>query len=46
MVAGVVLLLAGLGINWLYSWSQDQYYVSESDGYVAIFRGLEQDVPG
>ena len=46
VLIGVLLLLAGLGINWLYGWSQDQYYVSESDGYVAIFRGLDQDVPG
>jgi PPM family protein phosphatase len=46
LALAVVLLAAGLGIAWLYSWSQDQYYLSESDGRVAIFRGIEQDVPG
>ena len=29
-----------------YSWSQDQYYVSEHDGRVTIFRGVDANLPG
>ncbi|MGH3360682.1 MAG: PP2C family protein-serine/threonine phosphatase [Nocardioidaceae bacterium] len=29
-----------------YDWSQDQYYVAESDGVVAIYQGVPQEVPG
>ena len=39
----MVLVVPG-GIDWLYDWSQDQYFLSESDGRVAIFRGIDQDV--
>ena len=46
VLALVVLVVVGLGLGWAYSWSQQQYYVSASDGNVAIFRGIEQDVPG
>lgn len=42
----VLLALVGLGVWWAYGWSQSQYYVAESDGNVAIFRGIEQDLPG
>ncbi|MDP3890941.1 PP2C family serine/threonine-protein phosphatase [Nocardioides sp.] len=47
LLVGVVLL----GIVWIgaaaaWSWSQEQYYVSEQDGQVTIFRGLNADLPG
>jgi serine/threonine protein phosphatase PrpC len=29
-----------------YRWTQDQYYVSDQDGKVAIFRGVQVEVPG
>jgi protein phosphatase len=29
-----------------YSWTQDQYYVSEYDGNVAIYQGIQADLPG
>jgi protein phosphatase len=43
----LVLALVLGGIGWLaYRWSQEQYYVAESDGRVAIFQGVQADVPG
>lgn len=44
LVAAVVALgvLGTVG----YRWTQKQYYVAESDGYVAIFRGVPIDLPG
>ncbi len=43
--------VAILGVVWMagaaaYSWSQKQYYVSDHDGIVTIFRGLNADLPG
>ena len=29
-----------------YDWSQTQYYVAVSDGRVAIYRGIQSDLPG
>jgi serine/threonine protein phosphatase PrpC len=46
--AGVVVLaavLAGAGFA-AYQWSQDQYYVAAQDGRVAVFRGVQVDIPG
>ncbi|WP_210651013.1 PP2C family serine/threonine-protein phosphatase [Nocardioides sp. SYSU D00065] len=47
------LLLAAVlvGLAWVvlaagWSWSQQQFYVAEQDGRVAIFRGVDADVPG
>ncbi len=47
------LLLAAvlLGLGWIvlaagWSWSQQQFFVAEQDGKVAIFRGLNADLPG
>ncbi|SEC00325.1 protein phosphatase [Nocardioides exalbidus] len=47
-VLGAAVLL---GIAWVvlaagWSWSQQQFYVGESDGRVAIYRGLNADLPG
>jgi hypothetical protein len=40
-----------VGILWVaaaaaWSWTQDQYFVGESDGNVVIFRGINTDLPG
>jgi PPM family protein phosphatase len=44
--AAVVLgaLWVVLAAGW--SWSQQQFYVGEQDGNVAVFRGLNADLPG
>jgi hypothetical protein len=41
-VLGALLLIVGLGLaGWGgYRWTQTQYYVGESDGQVAVFRGI------
>ncbi len=45
-LAVVVLALLAL-VGWrAYAWTQDQYYVGTSGGHVAIYRGVEADVPG
>jgi len=41
----IVLVLALLGGGYAaYGWTQDQYFVGESDGQVAVFRGVPQNV--
>lgn len=47
-IIGLVVVLAILAVagKITYDWSQDQYYVAESDGHVAIFRGVPQELPG
>ncbi|MFT4008818.1 MAG: protein phosphatase 2C domain-containing protein [Nocardioidaceae bacterium] len=40
-----LLLIVGLGAA-AYRWTQKQYYVSVSDGYVTIFRGVAVNPPG
>ena len=46
LLAVIVLLAAvGVGAWYAYQWSQDQYFVSESDGTVAIYRGVDADLP-
>jgi protein phosphatase len=47
----VAALAVVLGVIWIgaaaaYSWTQDQYYVSEHDGVVTIFRGVDANLPG
>ncbi len=41
----VAVVLGGAGAL-AYRWSQDQYFVAEHSGRVAIFRGVQADVPG
>jgi len=41
----VAAILAGAGA-WAYQWSQDQFYVSADNGRVAVFRGVDVDIPG
>jgi protein phosphatase len=43
LVLVVVLVLAGVVA---YRWSQDQYFVAARNGKVAIFRGVQADMPG
>ncbi len=43
IVALVVIGLAAAGYGG-WRWSQAQYFVAESDGFVAVFRGLPQDL--
>ncbi len=42
----VVAVLSGLvaGGRWGWLWTQDQYYVGVSGGYVAIFQGIDQTI--
>lgn len=42
----VILGLLGGAGAYAYDWSQKQFYVAESDGNVAIFRGVDASVPG
>lgn len=42
----VVLALLGVGLKAGYDWTQRQYYVSDHDGYVAVYRGVSADIPG
>jgi protein phosphatase len=46
LAATVVVGLAWVGLAAAWSWSQEQYYVGESDGKVTIYRGLNADLPG
>ncbi|HYH34183.1 MAG TPA: protein phosphatase 2C domain-containing protein [Nocardioides sp.] len=47
----LLVLAMVVGLLWVagaaaWSWSQRQYYVSDHDGRVTIYRGLEADLPG
>lgn len=45
-LAVVVVLAVAAGGGWFaYQWSQDQYFVAVADDRVAIYRGLQADVP-
>lgn len=44
LIALAILAVVATG-GWLtYDWSQRQYYVGESAGYVTVFRGVSQDL--
>jgi protein phosphatase len=47
-LAGMLVLALVLGgAGWLaYRWTQSQFYVAEHTGRVAIFRGVQADIPG
>ncbi len=45
-VVGVLLVVAGVALTLAYRWSQHQYYVSAVGNKVAVYRGVEADVPG
>jgi protein phosphatase len=42
----IILGLIGGGGWFAYSWTQKQYYVGSDGDYVAIFKGVEADLPG
>jgi protein phosphatase len=46
ILAACLVILGAIagGLYAAYRWTQSQYYVSTSDGYVAIFQGIPQDV--
>jgi protein phosphatase len=46
LLAAVLLGLAWVVLAAAWSWSQNQFYVAEHDGKVAIFRGIDADLPG
>lgn len=41
----IVAILGGAGYG-AYQWSQTQYFVAASDGRVAIYQGVQADIPG
>jgi len=43
---GVLLAVLVGAAALAYGWSQDQYYVAVADEKVAIFRGIQSDIPG
>jgi serine/threonine protein phosphatase PrpC len=46
LVGAVLAGIVWIGVAAAWSWSQQQYYVSEQGGTVTIFRGLNADLPG
>ena len=46
LTAAVVLGLAWVALAAAWTWSQQQFYVGEHEGRVAIYRGLNADLPG
>ncbi len=46
LVAAIVIGIGWIALAAAWSWSQEQYYVGESDGVVTIYRGLNADLPG
>lgn len=45
VLLAVVVAALVVGAVYAYGWTQDQYYVSDSDGRVAIYRGVQADLP-
>jgi PPM family protein phosphatase len=45
-LAVVVLALIGASGWFAYGWTQKQYYVGTDGDYVAIFKGVDQEMPG
>ncbi len=46
IVAAVLLGIIAAVVVWSYNWSQTQYYVAAADGKVAIYQGVQADLPG
>ncbi|HSS67461.1 MAG TPA: protein phosphatase 2C domain-containing protein [Nocardioidaceae bacterium] len=46
VIAAVVLAILGVVGKWSYDWTQTQYFVSADGEYVAIYRGVQADLPG
>ncbi|MFI5734470.1 PP2C family protein-serine/threonine phosphatase [Kribbella sp. NPDC051587] len=47
-IVAVVIILGLLGgAGWIgYRWTQDQYYVGADGGFVAIYQGVDAEIPG
>jgi protein phosphatase len=45
VLLALVVLAAAAGVI-AYRWSQGQYYVADHNGTVAIYRGVQADIPG
>ncbi|MDO9379856.1 MAG: protein phosphatase 2C domain-containing protein [Nocardioidaceae bacterium] len=45
IILALVVVVLAVAARLAYGWSQDQYFVSESDGRVVIFRGVQAEVP-
>ncbi|TDD23773.1 serine/threonine-protein phosphatase, partial [Kribbella turkmenica] len=45
-VLAVILALIVGGGWFAYAWTQNQYYVGTDGDYVAIFKGVDEDIPG
>lgn len=45
IAAAIVLLAAVISAVAVYQWTQRQYYVGTDDGKVAIYRGVQADIP-
>jgi protein phosphatase len=46
VIAAVLLALLGVAGKWSYDWTQRQYYVAADGEYVAIYQGVQADLPG
>jgi PPM family protein phosphatase len=46
VAVAVVLVVLGGGAYAGYRWTQNQYYVGASDGHVAVYRGISQQLAG
>jgi protein phosphatase len=46
LATSVVVGLVWIALAFAWSWSQSQFYVGEEDGKIAIFRGLNAQIPG
>jgi protein phosphatase len=46
VVAVLVIALLVAGASYAYSWTQNQYYVADHGDQVAIFQGIQADLPG
>jgi protein phosphatase len=46
VIAAVVLALLALAGKLSYDWTQEQYYVAADGEYVAIYQGVQADLPG
>jgi protein phosphatase len=46
VIAAVLVIMVGLLGKWSYDWTQRQYYVAADGDYVAIYQGVQADLPG
>ncbi|GGO86117.1 protein phosphatase [Wenjunlia tyrosinilytica] len=46
IVVGLALAVVGGGLYGGYRWTQTQYYIGATDGHVAVYRGIDQQLAG